>query len=81
MSIDTIFYSDENDVMITNISFVAGPKTFLLKIINSFYLQKDIAVRGCCSGGIVVVAVIAGLDQGVMRPGPALRDRPITRHT
>ena len=56
MSTDTIFYSDGNDVMITNMSFVVGPKTFLLKIINSFYFQKDIAVRGCCSGGIVVVA-------------------------
>ena len=56
MSVETIFYSDENDVVITNMSFVVGPKTFFTDTINSFYLQKDIAARGCCSGGVAVVA-------------------------
>ena len=67
-SIDTIFYSDENDVVITNVSFIIGSKTFLLKIINSFYLQKDIAVRGCCSGGVVVVAGVGLTFFSLLQP-------------
>ena len=67
-SIDTIFYSDKNDVVITNVSFIVGPKIFLLKIINSFYLQKDIAVRGCCSGGMIVVAGVGLTFFSLLQP-------------
>ena len=67
-SIDTIFYSDKNDVVITNVSFIIVTKTFLLEIINSFYLQKDIAVRGCCSGGVVVVAGVGLAFFSLLQP-------------
>lgn len=68
MSADTIFYSDENDVVITNMSFVVGPKVFFLNIINSFYVQRDIAARGCCSGGIVVVVGVGLTVFSILQP-------------